>query len=236
MRKQLDRGKIDFFLRVELGSSDSADYSIDETKLKKLLVAIEQANTILGGSHPIDTLEVLRWPGVLQENNTDQSEFNNRIKRSFAEAIDSLVAMRRREGDELKRIILQKLLELETIVKHVRKEAPKIMNRQKSRLIERITEMQLEVDQSRFEQELVYLAQKSDIMEELDRLDMHTKEVRTTLGKDEAVGRRLDFLMQELNREANTLSSKALAANTSVQAVDLKVIIEQMREQVQNIE
>jgi uncharacterized protein (TIGR00255 family) len=118
----------------------------------------------------------------------------------------------------------------------VRVEAPIISARQKARLDERLNELQIDVDSNRLEQELVYLAQKSDIAEELDRLDTHIAEVKSTLDTPGAVGRRLDFLMQELNREANTLSSKAVAANTSIQAVELKVIIEQMREQIQNIE
>ncbi|MFT6753069.1 MAG: hypothetical protein ACJA2O_003261, partial [Candidatus Azotimanducaceae bacterium] len=117
-----------------------------------------------------------------------------------------------------------------------RQEAPIISERQHEKLAKRLDELNQAVDKSRLEQELVYLAQKSDIAEELDRLDTHVEEVKTTLAKSGPVGRRLDFLMQELNREANTLSSKAQAANTSIQAVELKVIIEQMREQVQNIE
>ncbi|MFT7546844.1 MAG: hypothetical protein ACI9VI_000673, partial [Candidatus Azotimanducaceae bacterium] len=144
--------------------------------------------------------------------------------------------MRSREGAELQRIILEKLCELQSIVDDVRQEAPIISERQHDKLAKRLDELNQAVDKSRLEQELVYLAQKSDIAEELDRLDTHVEEVKTTLAKSGPVGRRLDFLMQELNREANTLSSKAQAANTSIQAVELKVIIEQMREQVQNIE
>ncbi|MFT6039808.1 MAG: hypothetical protein ACI9TP_002610, partial [Candidatus Azotimanducaceae bacterium] len=129
-----------------------------------------------------------------------------------------------------------KLDELAQLTAAVRLEAPIISARQKTRLVERLAELQHEADPNRLDQELVYLAQKSDIVEELDRLDSHVEEIRSTMTESGPVGRRLDFLMQELNREANTLSSKAVAANTSIQAVELKVVIEQMREQIQNIE
>jgi uncharacterized protein (TIGR00255 family) len=184
----------------------------------------------------LNTLDLLRWPGVLQEEEFDQSELEHRIKQAFKDTLSSLLQMRQREGDELKRIILDKLLQVEEIVKAVREEAPKIIAKQRQRLMQRLEDLQVDVDAGRLEQELVYLAQKSDILEEIDRLNTHVEEVRTTLKSPGAVGRRLDFLMQELNREANTLSSKAIAANTSIQAVDLKVVIEQMREQVQNLE
>ena len=236
MRKKLGRGKIDCFLRLEQDTSDTDDFIVNEALLKKLLAAIEQTDKILGSSISIDSLEVLRWPGVLKENASNQTLIEEKITNSFQEALESLVAMRVREGEELSHIIQQKLNDLEAIVSNIRDEAPKIVERQRLKLEQRVDELKLEIDQGRFEQELVYLAQKGDIMEELDRLDTHVAEVRAALSQNEAVGRRLDFLMQELNREANTLSSKAVAANTSIQAVELKVIIEQMREQVQNIE
>ena len=242
LRLKLDRGKLDCLLRVEQDASESSEFAVNEDILKNLLVAVRQTHTILGSSQPgsampsLNILDVLRWPGVLQEDQQDQSELEQRIKRSFKEALSSLLEMRQREGAELKRIILDKLDEVQEIVRLVRAEAPKINARQEEKLRARLEDLQVELDSNRLEQELVYLAQKSDIAEELDRLNTHVEEVRTALKQKGAVGRRLDFLMQELNREANTLSSKAIAANTSIQAVDLKVIIEQMREQVQNIE
>ncbi|MGK0337474.1 MAG: hypothetical protein ACJAWF_002094, partial [Candidatus Azotimanducaceae bacterium] len=134
------------------------------------------------------------------------------------------------------RIIRAKLIELADIVNAVRGEVATIQDRQQQKIRDRINELKVTVDVGRLEQELVYQAQKSDVAEELDRLETHVIEVQATLDSKEPAGRRLDFLMQELNREANTLSSKAIAANTTIAAVELKVIIEQMREQVQNIE
>ena len=132
--------------------------------------------------------------------------------------------------------MLAQLEELASIVDQIRLEAPAIVEHQRNKLQDKLSQIEVEVDDGRLEQEFVYLAQKSDTMEELDRLDTHIAEVQNTLNQTGPIGRRLDFLMQELNREANTLSSKATSANTSLQTVDLKVIIEQMREQIQNLE
>jgi uncharacterized protein (TIGR00255 family) len=181
-------------------------------------------------------IDLVRWPGVLQEQQVDLGELASSVNLGFEEALVSLIDMRAREGAELGRIILEKLTELEAIVAVVRGEVPIIAARQKQKILDRLSELSSGADENRLEQELVYLAQKGDVAEELDRLDTHIEEIRGALASDEPSGRRLDFLMQELNREANTLSSKAVAANTSIQAVELKVIIEQMREQIQNIE
>ncbi|MGK0342668.1 MAG: hypothetical protein ACJAXW_003226, partial [Candidatus Azotimanducaceae bacterium] len=158
------------------------------------------------------------------------------ITTAFSAGVKALAEMREREGAELERIIRAKLIELADIVNAVRGEVATIQDRQQQKIRDRINELKVTVDVGRLEQELVYQAQKSDVAEELDRLETHVIEVQATLDSKEPAGRRLDFLMQELNREANTLSSKAIAANTTIAAVELKVIIEQMREQVQNIE
>ncbi|MBV1876432.1 MAG: YicC family protein [Pseudomonadales bacterium] len=242
LRNRLSRGKVDCFIRVNFDADVSNDLVIDEIQLRKLKTAIEQTNNILadsGSDNPIgqtvSVLDLLKWPGVLKDQEVDQSARNKQIIASFKTALDSLVAMRQREGAELEKIILSKLDQLEAIVQTVRADVPVITLSQKQKIEARLTELKVDVDKGRLEQELVYLAQKSDIAEEIDRLDTHIEEVRRTLQQSKAKGRRLDFLMQELNREANTLSSKAVAANTSIQSVELKVIIEQMREQVQNI-
>ena len=209
---------------------------INSVQLDKLSAAIDQTAAKIGNPAPVNILDVLKWPGILSTETADQSQLEKRINESFSESLKSLMEMRAREGEELKKIILNKLLELKVIVDAVKLEAPIINARQKQKILDRMADLNQDPDQNRLEQEQVYLAQKSDIAEELDRLYTHIEEVQTTLAQSGAVGRRLDFLMQELNREANTLSSKAVAANTSVQSVELKVIIEQMREQVQNIE
>ena len=236
LRAQLDRGKVDCLLRVEEGSNDELGLVINESQLHQLKEAINAASGVIDNLAAPNPLEILKWPGVLSSEGIDQTETENVISACFEEALSSLLEMRSREGSELNRLIQEKLGELQRIVDDVREEAPLISERQREKLIKKLNELNLEVDNNRLEQELVYLAQKSDIAEELDRLDAHVEEVQTTLARSGPVGRRLDFLMQELNREANTLSSKAQAANTSIQAVELKVFIEQMREQVQNIE
>jgi uncharacterized protein (TIGR00255 family) len=236
LRAELDRGKIDCLLRVDEGIDEGHNIVINDIQLRQLKAAIETTTELFDNLAPPNVLDVLNWPGILSPANFDQSQVEKALAECFQAALTQLLEMRSREGAELQRIILEKLCELQSIVDDVRQEAPIISERQHDKLAKRLDELNQAVDKSRLEQELVYLAQKSDIAEELDRLDTHVEEVKTTLAKSGPVGRRLDFLMQELNREANTLSSKAQAANTSIQAVELKVIIEQMREQVQNIE
>ncbi|MCB1644568.1 MAG: YicC family protein, partial [Pseudomonadales bacterium] len=191
---------------------------------------------IMGKIEPLNPLEVLRFPGIMDEQQTQDDDELKQVSELFQRALDSLVQMRQREGDELARIVEEKLAELQAITGQVREAVPVISQRLKERLSEKLAELQVDVDAGRLEQELVYQAQKSDVTEELDRLATHIEEVRSALADKNSVGRRLDFLMQELNREANTLSSKATLASTTIQAVELKVIIEQMREQIQNIE
>jgi len=154
----------------------------------------------------------------------------------FKQALTSLVEHRAREGQELKLLIEQRLDGTTEQVKLVRDILPSILQGQRERLLEKLEALKAEPDQDRLEQEMVYLAQKTDVDEELDRLDTHVTEVRRTLKQKGSVGRRLDFLMQELNREANTLSSKSIVTDTTQAAIELKVLIEQMREQIQNIE
>ena len=236
LRDKIQRGKVDCLLRLDIENLAATEYEIDEAELRKLRSASDQVSAIFGNADAPTTLDILRWPGVIIESTSDVDENNKRIKATFHEAVTNMVSMREREGDELARIIGEKLASLETIVSQVKLEAATINERQEQKLRTRLAALNIEADPGRLEQELVFLAQKSDIAEEIDRLETHIEEVKSTLAQTKPVGRRLDFLMQELNREANTLSSKATAANTSIQAVELKVIIEQMREQVQNIE
>ena len=236
LKKHLKRGKVDCLLKVETESNNAEALSLNEPQLLKLIAVIKRAETIADMQNSANIIDLVRWPGVLQEHQADLGDLASSVNQGFEQALISLIDMRAREGAELERIILEKLAELEAIVVVVRGEVPIIAARQKQKILDRLAELSSNADENRLEQELVYLAQKGDVAEELDRLDTHIEEIRGTLASDEPSGRRLDFLMQELNREANTLSSKAVAANTSIQAVELKVIIEQMREQIQNIE
>ena len=236
LRGKLQRGKLDCLLRIEAAEGDSTGLQVNPKGLEQLEAATRKVASVFPEARQPSTLELLQWPGILDQRKQDRDEQGKEVAAVFANAIDALVEMRAREGAELARIILEKLGELAAIVSGVKSEVAVIQARQQQKIRDRINELQVEVDSGRLEQELVYQAQKSDVAEELDRLETHVAEVTATLASSKPSGRRLDFLMQELNREANTLSSKAIAANTTIAAVELKVIIEQMREQVQNIE
>jgi uncharacterized protein (TIGR00255 family) len=172
----------------------------------------------------------------MRESELDMDAVKKAAIQLFNTALDDLAQGRGREGAELAQLIEQRLGSIEQVVVQVRKRLPEILQAQRDNLRNRLAELQAELDEARIEQEIALLAQKADVDEELDRLATHVQEVRRVLKQKEPVGRRLDFLMQELNREANTLSSKSIVADTTQCAVELKVLIEQMREQIQNIE
>ena len=182
-----------------------------------------------------DILSVLRWPDMIEIERDDQN-LQDEAFNSFNDAIEEIKEMREIEGREISKILKTKLSEIESLTKEIRREIPKIQGAMEQKLHSKLEELKIQVDPERYEQELVFLIQKMDIQEEIDRLEAHTKEVARNIDLSEPVGRKLDFLMQELNREANTISSKSHALFTSRSAVDLKVLIEQMREQIQNIE
>ena len=236
LKAQLNRGKIDCQLRIGHSQASEASLSIDEKLLEDLTGALATIIPKLETVAPVNPLEVLKWPGLLSEPTEDEETIKRTVVELFDAALAQLIEMRSSEGAELRKIILEKLADLRSIVEQAATEAPIISARQRDKMISKLNDLKIEADAGRIEQELVIMAQKSDVAEELDRLNTHIEEVSATLDSTEAVGRRLDFLMQELNREANTLSSKAVATNTTIQAVELKVAIEQMREQIQNIE
>ena len=236
LKARLNRGKIDCQLRIGHSQASEASLSIDEKLLEDLTGALATIIPKLETVAPVNPLEVLKWPGLLSEPTEDEESIKRTVVELFDSALAQLVEMRSSEGAELRKIILEKLADLRSIVDQAATEAPIISARQRDKMISKLNDLKIEADPGRIEQELVIMAQKSDVAEELDRLNTHIEEVSATLDSTEAVGRRLDFLMQELNREANTLSSKAVATNTTIQAVELKVAIEQMREQIQNIE
>ena len=236
LKARLNRGKIDCQLRIGHSQASEANLSIDEKLLEDLTGALATIIPKLETVAPVNPLEVLKWPGLLSEPTEDEESIKRTVVELFDAALAQLIEMRSSEGAELRKIILEKLADLRSIVEQAATEAPIISARQRDKMISKLNDLKIEADPGRIEQELVIMAQKSDVAEELDRLNTHIEEVSATLDSKEAVGRRLDFLMQELNREANTLSSKAVATNTTIQAVELKVAIEQMREQIQNIE
>lgn len=236
LRKKLARGKLDCNLKWQ--ASDQADdgISLNTATLAQLSEALEQISRNVPQSAAPNALDILQWPGVVDHKEEDRAEQIKQCVQAFASALDILIENRVREGQQLEPLFEDRLNKIDDIVKQVRALLPQILEQQRQNLNKRFEELSVDLDPQRLEQEMVVLAQKSDVDEELDRLDAHVKEVRKVLAKKEPVGRRLDFLMQELNREANTLSSKSIVTDTTKAAVELKVLIEQMREQVQNVE
>ena len=233
-KDKVQRGKIECSLKVNTGELKTR-VSINQDLVQDLDQAMSQVAAITGMEDRGDILSLLRWPDVLTIEESGD-ELITEAQQSFTLAVDQLVEMREREGKELASLLDSRLVDIETTVEKLREETPAIIAHQHEKLLKRLDDIDVEVEQGRVEQELVILAQKLDVAEELDRLVTHVLEVRRNLEADEPVGRRLDFLMQELNREANTLSSKSTSSGTTQNAVELKVLIEQMREQIQNIE
>ena len=234
--KKLKRGKIDCQLRFKKQLSEQQSLQLDEGLLKQVIHLCHEIENELPQSSNLNALNILRWPGVVKEPELAMDSVGSAVLESFGEALDELVAMRAGEGERLKGLLLQRCDAIEVIVKTVRENRPQVIEAIRDKLNQRLQELTEKPDMDRLEQELVFQAQKLDIDEELDRLESHLVEVRDVLERNEPIGRRLDFLMQELNREANTLGSKSSHVETTRASVDLKVLIEQMREQVQNIE
>ncbi len=234
-RQRLQRGKLEITLHYKPEESDGK-IGLDEERLAQVADACARIRAHMPEAASVDPLELLRWPGVQQVSSLPAETLNQAALDGFDTALAQLEAHRRREGAELGGFIEQRLTTLAEEVESVRQRLPEILAAQRQKLQDKIASLQVELDPERLEQEVVLIAQKADVDEELDRLGAHIAEVRHTLKQSSAIGRRLDFLMQELNREVNTLSSKSIVADTTQAAVNLKVLIEQMREQVQNIE
>lgn len=235
LRKGLSRGKVECTLRF---TEEAAGRSmqVDPERARQLISAAESVAALIKQPAPLNPLQILAWPGVLVGDSTDPQALHNAALQLFDQALEQMKAGRLREGEELARLIHERLDAVGTETTTLRSQVPQMLAAQRQKLLDRCAEMRVELDPQRLEQELVMLAQKSDVAEELDRLGTHVTEVRRVLKSGGAAGRRLDFLMQELNREANTLGSKAFDPRSTQAAVSLKVLIEQMREQVQNIE
>ena len=236
VRKRLTRGKVECALRFQSEAKISSDLHLNTTLIKQLVQANVEIEQITGTSSNLSNMEVLRWPGVIEEQDFDKTSIEKQALSLFGAALDDLVATRQREGAELQGFIKKRIDSVREIVVNVRNKMPEILTKQKQNILDRLAELQAELEPTRLEQEVSLLAQKADVEEELDRLDSHLNEVERVLSANGQKGRRLDFLMQELNREANTLSSKSIVVETTLSAVELKVLIEQMREQIQNVE
>ncbi len=236
LQQRLKRGKVECCLRFNTSEQQTEAVNINPLQAKSLVHACQQINDLLHQPSEVDPMQVLQWPGVVQESKLDMVPLLAACETGLDAAIDDLIANREREGGRMRDLILQRCEAIGDIVTQTRKKLPEIQERYQKKLHDRLEDLKIDVNHDRLEQELVHLAQKMDVDEELDRLDSHLKEMNDILNRDEAVGRRLDFLMQELNREANTLGSKSADIFSTNASVELKVLIEQMREQIQNIE
>lgn len=236
----LKRGKIDISLRYKLNKKNQTAIQLNADLVKNLRKVEQEVLTIVHEGHSLAVADILRWPGVVDELDKDFKPLQELALDSLPAALQQLVENREREGRALHEMISTRCEQVIDIVRQLQQRRPQVVEGMRKKwstqLDEKLTNWTESTDSGRLEQELVMLAQKLDVEEELDRLNAHVTEVKQVLERDEAVGRRLDFLMQELNREANTLSSKSQDSETTRLAVDLKVLIEQMREQVQNIE
>ncbi|HQQ62007.1 MAG TPA: YicC family protein [Pseudomonadales bacterium] len=235
LRKTLQRGKVDCTLQFQAVMHREA-VVIDKELARRYVQAAETINSFLTAPAPLSAADFLFRPGVLCESGPDRDTVTTVALSLFAEALREMHVVREREGAALAVFMLERLQKMREQAAIVRSALPEILAAQKQKLRDRLNELQGELNQDRIEQELVHVAQRCDVDEELDRLETHIAEVERILKGKGAVGRKLDFLMQELNREANTLSSKSISTTTTQAAVELKVLIEQVREQVQNIE
>lgn len=235
LRNGLSRGKVECTLKLTESSSEQSLH-VNQERAQQLILAAEQISQLIAQPAALNPLEVLAWPGVLSTQSVDSQAINSAAIELFRSALTQLKESRGREGADLARLISERLDAIQNEVVVLRELVPQMLELQRQKILSRCQEMEVELDPQRLEQELVILAQKSDVAEELDRLATHITEVHRVLKAGGAIGRRLDFLMQELNREANTLGSKAIDTRSTQAAVNIKVLIEQMREQVQNIE
>ncbi|MFT7527263.1 MAG: hypothetical protein ACI9LY_002418 [Arenicella sp.] len=236
LKKTLARGKIDVSIQLKVEQNQESELKINQELLAQVKNLAEDVQQSLSSPAPINPLELLQWPGLLQRSEIAAETLHAAALALFQGNLKDLIDSRDREGTELGNFIEQRLDAIAEHVTELHKILPEILAQHQSKLREKLDALVADIDEDRLTQELVHVAQKSDVAEELDRLEAHLTEVRRTLAQKGPVGRRLDFLMQELNREANTLSSKSMASDTTQRAVDLKVLIEQMREQIQNIE
>ncbi|EDM68366.1 MAG: YicC family protein [Moritella sp.] len=234
-RKQLQRGKVECNLRFEASSANSGALQLNEALAEKL---IESANWVSkkAGKAKLNPVDILRWPGVMEAEEKDMGELSTDLLSFFNETLTEFLESRASEGEKLQAMLEQRLAGITEQAAFVHSKMPEIIVWQRERIQKKFADAKIELDETRVEQELILMAQKLDVAEEIDRLNAHVTETHSILKKGGACGRRLDFMMQEFNRESNTLGSKSISTDITKSAVELKVLIEQMREQLQNIE
>ena len=235
LRQSLTRGKIECSLRIEIKKQTNAELNLNKELANQVIQSLQWIKA-QAGEGEINLTDVLRYPGVVEAQEQDLDAISQDLLTAFDDLLTDFIAMRGREGEKLNDIIQQRLDAIAVEADKVRSQMPAVLQWQRERLLQRFEDARVNLEPQRVEQEMILLAQRVDVAEELDRLQMHVKETTNILKKGGAVGRKLDFMMQELNRESNTLASKSINADITASAVELKVLIEQMREQIQNLE
>jgi len=233
--EQIHRGKVELHIKLD-DQTDNRLSEIDSEGLSRLHKMLDQVARVFPDATAPDQLSILAAPGVLSSAVIDEEALGQSVAKALDQALSQLVISRREEGAALEAAVLERVATMRELLDRLKANLPILREQQQQRILHRLAQIDVEPDAKRLEEELVYSAQKSDVEEELDRLDAHLNAIGKALQGSAPCGRRLDFLMQELNREANTLSSKATALSTTETAVEFKVLIEQMREQIQNIE
>ena len=234
-RKRLQRGKVECALRISFNEANQGALTFHPCLANQLIEAAKHVQ-VAGADGSINPADILRWPGVMATQEADVDQMQKVMMEAFDETLTQFLAARASEGESMSELINQRLDGILTEVDKVIAHMPSVLEWQKDRIRSKFAEAKLELEEGRIEQEMVLLAQKTDVAEELDRLKSHIKETQKIMRKGGAIGRRLDFMMQEFNREANTLGSKSINKDITQSAVEIKVLIEQMREQIQNIE
>jgi len=236
IRAQVKRGKIECYFRFQAESATNNSLEINVSLAKKISEASQKIAPLFPGSMVVNPIDILQWPGVIQINEINLVDIQKEVMSVLEKAVQELMDTRLREGEKLKDLFFQRLDIIDKELATVKAHLPEILKAQRERLIKYFTDAKIEMDTQRLEQEMVMFAQKIDVAEEVDRLATHVAEVRRVIKQGGAIGRRLDFLMQELNREANTLGAKSVHTATTHASLEMKVLIEQMREQMQNVE
>ncbi len=236
IKAAIKRGKLDISLRLQLHPGEHEALHFNRELAEQLAKTLHDIDKLIYNAAPVNAVDILNWPGVMDSTIINPKLIKEALHSLLDRTMDSLLADKHREGQALQQMISQRVTQMRAILVQLRTQMPKFIELQKERLEQKLQQISIELDSERLEQEMVYIAQKADVAEELDRLDTHLDEIERSLSSEDAIGRRLDFLMQELNREANTLGSKSIAADMTRASVEMKVLIEQMREQIQNIE
>ncbi len=237
VRLQLNRGRIDCYLRYQPGEAVELKLSLNTNLVKQLAIAADKLKQQFKDAlSTIDPMHVLSWHDVLQISETDSELVRKKIIKLFERTLAEVVTIRRREGSSLGKLIVQRLQNVLLEIRKIKKLLPVIVKNRKAKLLSHLEAVKMELDVDRLEQEMVFFAQRIDVTEEVERMELHVQEIRRILKQGGVVGKGLDFLMQELNREANTLASKSVDKRVTHAAVEIKILVEQMREQVQNIE